>query len=53
MVAKNVLRDPAIPPEAKGLYAYLAGFAGDSDECFPSISLISGEMAMSKSRLYK
>ena len=53
MVAKNVLRDPAIPPEAKGLYAYLAGFAGDSDECFPGISLISGEMAMSKNRLYK
>lgn len=53
MVAKNILRNPNIPAEAKGLYAYLAGFSGDSDECFPSISLICSDMAMSKDRLYK
>lgn len=53
VVAKNVLREPAIPSQSKGLYAYLAGFAGNSDECYPSISLICTEMAMSKTSVYK
>ena len=50
---QEVLRNPDITIEAKGLYAYLAGFSGAGDECYPSISLMCEEMGMSKTRLYK
>lgn len=53
MVFQEVLRNPDITIEAKGLYAYLAGFSGAGDECYPSISLMCEEMGMSKTRLYK
>lgn len=53
MISRNVIRDPFIPAESKGIYAYLAGFAGDSDECYPSVSRICEEMAMTKTSLYK
>ncbi len=53
MVSRNVLRDPQIPIGVKGLYAYLAGFAGDSDECFPSINTIQSELSLAKDTLYK
>lgn len=53
MVFQEVLRNPDITIEAKGLYAYLAGFSGAGDECYPSIGLMCDEMGMSKTRLYK
>ena len=53
IVYKCVLTDPTITIEAKAVYAYLAGYAGVSDECFPSISLICDELGISKTRLYK
>lgn len=53
IVYKCVLTDPTITIEAKAVYAYLAGYAGVSDECFPSISLICDELCISKTRLYK
>lgn len=53
MVYQDVLRNPNITAEAKGIYAYLAGFAGDNEECYPSISLMCEEMGISKTRLYK
>lgn len=53
MVAKNFLIDPDVPIEAKGLYAYLAGYAGNSDECYPSVDRLRKELGISKDRLYK
>ena len=53
VVYQEVLRNPDITPRAKGIYAYLAGFAGSGDECYPSIELMCKELNMSKSRLYK
>lgn len=53
MVAKEFLTDPSVPLEAKGMYAYLAGYAGDMDECYPSIERVRRELGISKDRLYK
>ena len=53
IVYQCVLREPAISIEAKAVYAYLAGYAGVNDECFPSISLMCSELGISKTRLYK
>lgn len=53
IVYQCVLREPTISIEAKAVYAYLAGYAGVNDECFPSISLMCSELGISKSRLYK
>ena len=53
MVFQDILRNSDITIEAKGVYAYLAGFAGTSDECYPSITLMCEEMGISKTRLYK
>lgn len=53
MVAKELLTDPSVPLESKGIYAYLAGYAGDMDECYPSIERVRNELGISKDRLYK
>ena len=53
IVYQNVLRNPNISIEGKAVYAYLAGYAGTTDECFPGISLMCEELGISKSRLYK
>lgn len=53
MVAKEFLTDSSVPLEAKGMYAYLAGYAGDTDECYPSIERVRKELGISKDRLYK
>lgn len=53
MISRRVLSDPSITPEAKGLYAYLASYASDTDECYPSVEKIYKDMGMSKSRFYK
>lgn len=53
MVFQEILRNSNITIEAKGLYAYLAGFSGAGDECYPSIGLMCDEIGISKTRLYK
>lgn len=53
IVYQGVLTNSEITIEAKAVYAYLAGYAGVSDECFPSISLICKELGISKTRLYR
>lgn len=53
VVFQEVTRNSALPPAAKGLYAYLAAFCGNSDKCYPSVDTILQEMGMSKDTFYK
>lgn len=53
MVFQDVTRNNKLTPAAKGLYAYLASFCGDKDECFPSVDLILREMGFSRETFYK
>lgn len=53
MVFQDVTRNNKLTPAAKGLYAYLASFCGDKDECFPSVDLILKEMGFSRETFYK
>lgn len=53
MVFQDVTRNNKLTPAAKGLYAYLASFCGDKDECFPSVDLILREMGMGKDTFYR
>lgn len=53
VVFQDVTRNNKLTPAAKGLYAYLASFCGDKDECFPSVDLILREMGFSRDTFYK
>lgn len=53
VVFQDVTRNNKLTPAAKGLYAYLASFCGDKDECFPSVDLITREMGMGKDTFYR
>lgn len=53
VVFQDVTRNNKLTPAAKGLYAYLASFCGDKDECFPSVDLILKEMGFSRETFYK
>ena len=53
VVFQDVTRNNKLTPAAKGLYAYLASFCGDKDECFPSVDLILKEMGIGKDTFYR
>ena len=53
VVYQDVTRNKNISSSAKGLYAYLASFCGDSDECYPSVETITKEMGMGRDTFYK
>lgn len=53
VVFQDVTRNNKLTPAAKGLYAYLASFCGDKDECFPSVDLILREMGIGKDTFYR
>jgi hypothetical protein len=46
------MRNPNLSVEAKGIYAYLAAFAGADRKCYPTIKLICNELKISKTRFY-
>jgi len=52
-VPKAVMRDPELPVEAKGIYAYLCSFAGAGQAAFPSRKTMLSELGLSKDRFYK
>ncbi|MBQ9042582.1 MAG: helix-turn-helix domain-containing protein [Eggerthellaceae bacterium] len=52
-VPKAVMRDPELPVEAKGIYAYLCSFAGAGQAAFPSRKTMLAELGLSKDRFYK
>lgn len=53
LVPKRIMRDKNLSAEAKAIYSYLASFAGNTGQAFPSTSLMSSEMNMSRNRLFK
>ena len=50
LIPKLVTRDKNLSIEAKAIYAYLAAFAGNTQEAFPGVSLICDELNISKKR---
>ena len=53
LLPKEPMRDKSISIQAKGLYAYLIAYAGSKNIAFPSISLITHELGISKSSFNK
>ena len=37
IVYQEIMRSPELPGNSKLIYAYLAAFAGNGDECYPSV----------------
>lgn len=52
-VYQDVVRSPKLTSGAKGLYAYLASFCGESNECCPSVEMICKETNVTKTTMYK
>ncbi|WP_158620970.1 helix-turn-helix domain-containing protein [Candidatus Kurthia intestinigallinarum] len=50
IIPKLVMRDESLSIEAKAIYAYLAAFAGNQFEAYPSVELICHELNISKKR---
>ena len=53
IVYQEIMRSPDLPGNSKLIYAYLAAFAGNGDECYPSVETIRKELGMTKTTLYK
>lgn len=53
VVYQDVTRNSNISVAAKGLYAYLASYCGNSSECYPSIDTITKELGITKDTFYK
>lgn len=53
LIPKLVTRDKDLTIEAKAIYAYLASFAGNVQQAFPSVSLICSELSISEKRFTK
>ena len=50
---KLVMQDPNLSIEAKAIYAYMASFAGNGVQAFPSISKACKDLNVSKNRFLK
>lgn len=53
IVPKQVMKDSDLSIASKALYSYLCVYAGNKDTAFPSISLITYELKISKDTFYK
>lgn len=53
IVAKTVMRNKEISPEAKAIYSYICSFAGSGTTAFPSAELMMHELNMGDNRFYK
>lgn len=53
LVYQDVTRDNRISMPAKGLYAYLSSYCGTSNECYPSVEVITRELGITKDTFYK
>lgn len=52
-IAKKVMRDKRLSPEAKAIYSYICSFAGAGKSAFPGAELMMEELQMSEKRFYK
>ena len=53
IVAKVVMRDKTLSPEAKAIYSYICSFAGSGSTAFPGADLMMHELNLGKNRFYK
>lgn len=53
IIPRQVMKDSTLSLASKGLYCYLCAYAGNKDTAFPSISLITYELKISKDTFYK
>ncbi len=53
LIPRMLTRDKDLSIEAKAIYAYLAAFAGNNNEAFPSVELICSELNISENRYHK
>lgn len=53
LISKKIMTDNSISIEAKGIYAYLASFAGNDHIAFPSKKKILNDLNISENRYYK
>lgn len=53
IVAKVVMRDKDLSPEAKAIYSYICSFAGSGTTAFPGADLMMHELNLGKNRFYK
>lgn len=51
-IPKLIMKDTELTIEAKAIYAYLASYTGAGNTAYPSISLMCGELDISKARFY-
>ena len=52
-IPKLVMQDEDLTIEAKGIYAYLASYAGAGETAFPSVSLTCHQLGISERRYHK
>lgn len=50
---KSVMKDKSLSIEAKAIYAYLASYSGAGITSFPSVSLVCGDLGISRQRFNK
>ena len=52
-VYQQIMRNSDLPGGSRLIYAYLSAFAGNSEECYPSVETICKELGMTKTTMYK
>ena len=53
IIPKLIMKDKSLSIEAKGIYAYIASYAGAGTTAFPSVDLICGDLQISENRFHK
>lgn len=53
IIPKLIMKDKSLSIEAKGIYAYIASYAGAGTTAFPSVDLICGDLNISENRFRK
>jgi len=52
-VYKDILSNPKLSLQAKGIYAYLSSFTGDQEYCFPSYDTMQKHLCISRASISK
>ena len=52
-VYKDIMSNPDLSLQAKGVYAYLSSFTGDQEYCFPSYDTIQSHLGISRASVSK
>lgn len=52
IIHKNIMKDTRLTIEAKGIYAYLAAYAGNDKRAYPSLETITKELRITKNMIF-